>query len=180
MFWLLLLMQLCGPSTSFGWGLLTTVYSMSLLEAHNEVAAVAVAVAVAVTVDWNSCEPTLASHLGCPRTGWLFWVILCPIRLALIVQRDIASIGFDFFLSLRFRNKKVLSCWKYLTFFCTGHGQSGGTSGWRVCYQRGLHRLVYLLAIISFLTMECWNQTLQYFFGARVILHSKLPREYTD
>ena len=34
--------------------------------------------------------------------------------------------------------------------------------------------------IISFLTMEYWNQTLQYFLGARGILHSTLPREYTD
>ena len=33
---------------------------------------------------------------------------------------------------------------------------------------------------ISFLTMEYWNQTLQYFLGARGILHSTLPREYTD
>ena len=34
--------------------------------------------------------------------------------------------------------------------------------------------------IISFLTMKYWNQTLQYFLGARGILHSTLPREYTD
>ena len=35
-------------------------------------------------------------------------------------------------------------------------------------------------AIISFLTMENWNPTLQYFLGARGLLHSTLPREYTD
>ena len=34
--------------------------------------------------------------------------------------------------------------------------------------------------IISFLTMEYWLQTLQYFLGASGILHSTLPREYTD
>ena len=33
-----------------------------------------------------------------------------------------------------------------------------------------------LYSIISFLTMEYWNQTLQYFLGARGILHSTLPR----
>ena len=36
------------------------------------------------------------------------------------------------------------------------------------------------LCIISFLTMEYWNQTLQYILKARGILHSTLPREYTD
>ena len=34
--------------------------------------------------------------------------------------------------------------------------------------------------IISFLTMEYRNQTLQYYLGARGILHSTLLREYTD
>ena len=33
------------------------------------------------------------------------------------------------------------------------------------------------LNIISFLTMEYWNQTLQYFLGARGIFHSTLLRE---
>ena len=34
--------------------------------------------------------------------------------------------------------------------------------------------------IISFLTMEYWNQTFPYFLGARGILHSTLPRDYRD
>ena len=38
----------------------------------------------------------------------------------------------------------------------------------------------WLLDIISFLTMEYWNQTLQYFLGARGIFHSTLLKEYTD
>ena len=33
---------------------------------------------------------------------------------------------------------------------------------------------------ISLLTMEYQNQTIQYFLGARGILDSTLPREYTD
>ena len=40
--------------------------------------------------------------------------------------------------------------------------------------------LVSVQSIISFLTMEYQNQTLQYFLEARGILHSTLPREYTD
>ena len=43
--------------------------------------------------------------------------------------------------------------------------------------------LVYYFGIwssISFLKMEYWNQTLQYYLPARGIFHSTLPREYTD
>ena len=40
--------------------------------------------------------------------------------------------------------------------------------------------LTNLSFIISFLTMEYWIQTLQYFLGARGLLHSTLSREYTD
>ena len=39
---------------------------------------------------------------------------------------------------------------------------------------------VKVCIIISFLTVEYLNQTLQYFLGAGGILHSTLPREYTD
>ena len=52
-----------------------------------------------------------------------------------------------------------ISLWQYVFTVCTSH---------------------YACLIISFLTMEYWNQTLQYFLGARGILHSTLPREYTD
>ena len=36
------------------------------------------------------------------------------------------------------------------------------------------------LCIISFLTMEYWNQTLQYFLGERGMFYSTLPREYIE
>ena len=42
-----------------------------------------------------------------------------------------------------------VTCHNFFSFFF--FGQSGGTSRWRVCYQRGLPRLVYILLSTKFL-----------------------------
>ena len=57
----------------------------------------------------------------------------------------------------------ILHCtaWHCLTLNCNALSQSS-------------------LSILSFLTMEYWNQTLQYFLGARGKLPSILPKEYMD